>query len=177
MRKINAKSIKEIAEDRLNTTIEVDRAIKIVNHSLYELGSLGLAYQEATFEAEKNIWYDFPPDDIEMLYVIDMEKDNYYYRYRYENGRVNFAESGEYKVACRTMPQEVDNLVEDTIDLNPMYKAALVDYFIAHIKLAQDDTSEDGHKREEMFQAKAERAYKSQIRERKPATVRVERHV
>ncbi len=173
---IQAQKIVDEAENFLPISIDNDDAVMIINESVNQMGVLGLAYGEVTIDYDKSeeAWTVIPNDAITVIHVVD-EDGNPYYRWQYEDNLIRFAESGTYKVAARKLPESIEKLT-DIIDLNSLYKSALVSYMRGFIKLRDDDHSPDGVRLIGEFRELAASTFNTLIRKRKPSQVRVVRH-
>ncbi len=171
----SANDVLDVAQLYLRHSLTDSEGLRIFNQGLNQLGSLGLIHSVETYEATSEAkTVDLGADCIGVIYVVD-ENDNLYYRWKYVDGEVTFAEAGEYKIHYRILHPPVETLDEEAL-LHNLYKACLTSYVIGFAKLKDDDYSHDGIRNMQDFERLGVQAFNTVIKSRKPTQVRTFRH-
>ena len=169
-----AKDVKDVARIYMRKELTDNEVKTILNNGIDQIGGKGLAHGKAEIEADKDEWHALPEDVIGPLYVTD-ENDNLYNNWQYLDGKIKFADKGKYEVVARRMPKQIES-VDEEVDLDRLYKPALVAYLGGFSKLTDDDHSPDGARLMQDFERMAAQAFNSLIDSRRPTQVRVFRH-
>ncbi len=172
----SAEDILNTAQLYLRSSLTDSEGIRIFNQGLYQLGSLGVIHDVMEHEAdsEPNLTVDLGDNALGVIFITD-ENDNLYYRWRYADQEVTFAEQGTYKINFRILHPPVEAIDED-VALHDLYRAPFHSYVVGFAKLKDDDYSHDGIRNMQDFERLAVQAFNTLIKSRKPTHVRTFRH-
>lgn len=113
--------------------------------------------------------YDLPDNIILIMYVEDIEEEEYYYNYLVTGNEIRFKDDGNYYVVAQVQPEMIEN-IDDEISLHPMLQNCILTYVKGFVKMANDDESEVSWRYIEKFERDAMRAYEALKRNQKTPT-------
>ncbi len=153
---MTGNDIKEHLELYLSTTVDSEKVVLIINECLALIGDLVLCYDEIELSPGDGGWDQLPENTTAVVSVTLDGKayDNWTSR----GTSIHFGELGVFNAVIRRMANEIKSL-NDSIDIHPLFKPALIFYTRGIWKIIEDDTSQDGHRLLEQFKEESLKAY------------------